>query len=263
MNENVKYGAAGAAVVALSIGAVIYISQRSPDVPKPLPPVARTAPAPAPDEDTVKYPVPVAAPAEPLPKLDESDGPMLGALSDVFGKTQAAQYVVADGIVRKIVVTVDNLTAVKVAERLRPVRPVTGKFAVAGTEDAPTLDPVNYDRYKPMVQLIQSVDEDKLLAMYKRYYPLFQDAYENLGHPPKYFNDRLVEVIDHLLATPDLKEPIALTQPNVLYEYADPKLESLSAGQKVLIRMGSANAAVVKDKLRKLRVKLVEQKPGK
>jgi len=112
-----------------------------------------------------------------------------------------------------------------------------------------------------MVDLVRSLDEQQLMAIYTRYYPLFQDAYANLGHPPQYFNDRLVEVIDHLLATPDVKGPIKLTQPNVLFEYADPKLEALSAGQKVLIRMGSANATVVKDKLRALRAKLVQQKP--
>src|SRR4051812_6350945 len=241
MNENFKYGVAGVAVVALSIGAVVYIAERSHEAPAPKPAVTAPAPAP-PEEPPVKYPVAATPAAEPLPKLDQSDGPLLDALGDVFGKAPAAQYVVPDGVVRKIVVTVDNLTATKVAERLRPVRPVTGKFAVAGPEDALTLDPANYERYKPLVQLIQSVDDQKLLALYTRYYPLFQDAYENLGHPPQYFNDRLVEVIDHLLATPDVQEPIALAQPNVLYVYADPNLESLSAGQKVLIRMGSANA---------------------
>ena len=139
----------------------------------------------------------------------------------------------------------------------------TGRFAVAGSEETPTLDPTNYDRYKPLVTLVQSVDDEKLMAIYTRYYPLFQDAYENLGHPPQYFNDRLVEVIDHLLAAPDVKDPVALAQPNVQFEYADDALESRSAGQKVLMRMGSANSAAVKAKLRALRARLVERPPGK
>ena len=109
------------------------------------------------------------------------------------------------------------------------------------------LDPANYERYKPLVQLIRTSDTQTLVAIYVRYYPLFQEAYESLGHPPEYFNDRLIEVIDHLLATPDLQGPIALAQPGVQYEYADPGLESRSAGQKVLIRMGSENATAVKE----------------
>jgi hypothetical protein len=48
----------------------------------------------------------------------------------------------------------------------------------------------------------------------------------------------------------------------VQFEYADPKFESRSAGQKVLMRMGSANAAVIKAKLRSLRARLVQQKPA-
>jgi hypothetical protein len=261
MNENIKYGAAAAAVVALSIGAVLYISQRSPKTPPPHPPAA--APAAPPAEPEVQYPIAAAPAPEPLPTLDQSDEPLLNALGSLIGKGPAQQFVVPESVVRKIVVTIDNLPTTKVAERLRPVKPVAGRFAAAGPDDALTLDPANYDRYKPLVALIRSVDDGQLVALYVRYYPLFQDAYENLGHPPKYFNDRVIVVIDHLLATPDLKDPIALTQPNVQFEYADPKVESLSAGQKVLIRMGSANAAVVKQKLRALRAKLVEQKPQK
>jgi hypothetical protein len=49
-------------------------------------------------------------------------------------------------------------------------------------------------------------------------------------------------------------------QPGVQYQYADPKIEALSAGQKALIRMGSANAAAVKEKLRALRAALAAQK---
>ncbi len=45
-------------------------------------------------------------------------------------------------------------------------------------------------------------------------------------------------------------------QPSVQYKYADERLEKLSAGQKVLIRMGRDNATVVKAKLRELEAAL-------
>jgi len=261
IRENAKYIAAAVGVVALSIGAVVYISQREPEAPAPAPAAAAPKPAPPP-EPAVKYPVAAAPAEEALPALDQSDQPLLSALSGLIGKGAADKYLVPEGVIRKIVVTVDNLPNTKVAERLRPLKPVPGSFAAAGPEGARTLDPANYERYKQLIDVVRSIDDQQLIALYTRYYPLFQDAYENLGHPPEYFNDRLIEVIDHLLATPDVKGPIALAQPNVLYEYADPALESLSAGQKVLIRMGSDNAAVVKEKLRALRAKLVEQKPA-
>jgi hypothetical protein len=97
------------------------------------------------------------------------------------------------------------------------------------------------------------MDTGKLVALYVRLYPLFQQAYRDLGYPDRYFNDRLVEVIDHLLATPSVPGPIKLAQPHVLYEFADPALEARSAGQKILIRIGPDNAARVKAKLRELR----------
>jgi hypothetical protein len=48
----------------------------------------------------------------------------------------------------------------------------------------------------------------------------------------------------------------------VFYQYADTKLEDLSAGQKLLVRMGPANERLLKVKLRDLRAQLVQSGPG-
>ena len=262
MNENFKWFAAAVGVVGLSIGAIIYISMREPTVP-PQQPSAAVAPLPAalPEEPAVKHPLPEAATQEPLPPLNESDEPMTNALTDLIGKESVEQFIVTKDLVRHIVVSVDNLSTEKVAERIRPVKPTPGRFAVGGSEESPVLSPANYERYGLLVQSIRSTDTKTLVAAYTRHYPLFQEAYESLGHPPEYFNDRLIEVIDHLLATPEVPDPIALARPGVQYEFADPKLEALSAGQKVLIRMGRDNARTVKDKLRELRGELIAKKP--
>ena len=66
-------------------------------------------------------------------------------------------------------------------------------------------------------------------------------------------------MIDHLLAAPDVPAPIPLAQPKVLYEFADPALEQLSAGQKMMIRMGPVNESHVKAKLRQIRKALTGQ----
>jgi hypothetical protein len=44
------------------------------------------------------------------------------------------------------------------------------------------------------------------------------------------FNDRLIEIMDHLLAAPEIEGPIELVQPKVLYRFADPELEKRSWG---------------------------------
>src|SRR5260370_335856 len=124
---------------------------------------------------------------------------------------------------------------------------------VAGSEGSVAIGADNAARYTPYVVAMEAIDSAKLVAIYVRLYPLFQQAYAELGYPSRYFNDRLFEVIDHLLATPDVRGPVALVQPKVLYEYADPSLQDLSAGQKMLVRMGPENEAKVKAKLRELK----------
>jgi hypothetical protein len=95
------------------------------------------------------------------------------------------------------------------------------------------------------------------VSFYRGLEPLFQQAYEELGHPDASFTARLNEVIEHLLQTPTPRGQVALVQPSVLYKYADERLEKLSAGQKVMIRMGVDNATVIKGKLREIQAELL------
>ncbi|MBC8026071.1 MAG: DUF3014 domain-containing protein [Steroidobacteraceae bacterium] len=262
MNENIKWVACAVGVVGLSIGAVIYRDKWWNDKPappaKPVATVQEKPVIPAPTtEPAVRHPIPAVDVDQALPSLDSSDVPVQTSIAELLGLEAAKQFVSPENLVRNIVVSIDNLPEQKVAERIRPLQRVPGTFAVGGPEDAPVLDPANYERYKPLVQSIHSLDTQRLVATYQRFYPLFQESYEGLGSGPKYFNDRLIEVIDHLLETPEVREPIALARPSVQYEFADPKLESLSAGQKLLIRMGSENAATVKTKLREVRGAIV------
>jgi len=101
--------------------------------------------------------------------------------------------------------------------------------------------------------LVKAVDAAKLAAVYRRLYPLFQQAYRDLGFPKGYFNDRVVIAIDDLLATPELAEPLRLRQDKVRYQFADPDLDGRSAGQKIMLRIGPENARIVKAKLREFR----------
>ena len=62
-------------------------------------------------------------------------------------------------------------------------------------------------------------------------------------------------------STPEPTGPIRLTVPHVLYEYADPDLQSLSSGRKVLVRMGVENERRVKAKLREIRAAVTAAPP--
>jgi hypothetical protein len=223
--------------------------------PADVPPPPAAAPEPA-----IQYPVPELV-AKPLPPLERSDSTALAALSDLFGKKAVKQFFAPQEVIRRIVVTVDSLPREVVSAQLQPTLPVGGQLRTAGKEETLTLSPANYERYTPFIRLAERVDAKTFMVAYTELYPLFQQAYRELGYPKGYFNDRLVTVIDHMLAAPRVEGPIALVQPHVFYRFADPKLQSLSAGHKLMLRMGDDNAARVKKKLREIRSELVNNAP--
>jgi len=154
------------------------------------------------------------------------------------------------------VATIDNLPRGHVAERLRPLGRISGTFSVDSDEDTVIASPTNFGRYDFLIDMLVHADLDIVVDVYRRYYPLLQEAYVGLGYPNGYFNDRVVEVIDHLLATPLPEGSPHLVRPHVLYEYADPDLEALSSGQKILLRMGNSNAERVKSALTEFRTRV-------
>jgi hypothetical protein len=245
-------------LVAAAAGGLYYLAQQ-----RPLPQVAAPAPAapaqPAPQANVepprVEHPIEQAGalPAAPLPALDESDSTVRELLAGIFGVATFDALFRPQDLVRNVVATIDNLPRKSVAPRLIPIKPVPEAFRVAGPDGAVVIGLDNAARYTPYVRAMEAIDSAKLVAIYVRLYPLFQQAYADLGYPSRYFNDRVFEVIDHLLAAPDVRGPVALTQPKVMYEYADPALQDLSAGQKILVRMGGENEAKVKAKLRELK----------
>jgi len=246
------------------------------EAPAPVPP-----PPPAPEPPTIQHPIeqvqpetPAPAAPPPLPPLAESDKVIQETLLGLVGRDGVLKFLNVSDYIRRFVVTVDNIPRKRAPVRFWPVNPTPGRFVAVGSGDAITLSAENFKRYEPFVRLVESVDSGRAVALYVRFYPLIQEAYEELGYPDKYFNDRLIEVIDHLLSTPDLAGPLRLTLPRVegsikldrpwvLYEFADPELEARSAGQKILLRVGFDNEARLKVKLRDLRSKLARGGPKK
>jgi hypothetical protein len=248
-------------LAAAAAGVYWYWLRNQAAPPATQTPAAGATPAPqATQEPGVRHPIEEARPetqeavaATLPPSVDESDQAVADALTALVGRGPLEQFGTLSGFVRRLVATIDNLPRSKAPQRMSPVRPTQGPFVTTGGKDAVYLSAENYRRYEPALRFMESVDTGKMVALYVRLYPLFQQAYQDLGYPDKYFNDRLVEVIDHLLATPEVAGPVKLAKPWVMYEFADPALEARSAGQKTLIRMGPANAARVKAKLREIR----------
>jgi len=200
----------------------------------------------------------------PLPALDQSDEYLKLALADVLGAQSLMEMLAETDLITRMVATVDNLPRDHVAERIRPITGLAGPFDVEASRDNIefTISPDSYRRYDLLVDMVTNADLNELIEVYGRFYPLFQKAYVELGYPNAYFNDRLVAVIDHLLTTPVVQDPIILVRPHVLYEFADMDLESLSSGQKLLIRMGNEHATRIKATLSELRLLITDQNSG-
>jgi hypothetical protein len=207
-----------------------------------------------------QYPVPAA---EPAPVTDatppDTEETFREAARQLVGAAPFEALLVPDALIRRLVVTIDNLPRDRIAVAQRPFKRVPGEFAVLPQGEGFVIDPRNDARYAPLVHLFTGTETSLLVKLYLRYYPLFQRDYRELGYPDGYFNDRVIAVIDHLLAMPEPVQPIALLRPKVFYEYADPQLEDESAGHKLLLRMSAADRAAVKTKLASIRAQLVAQ----
>lgn len=238
----------------------------TPEAPRPPPPPpAPTAVASAP---AIRYPVPPAPPPKAvLPPLDGSDGYLENALIGLLGRKEVQSFLHLDGFARGFVATVNNLATENAAAQMWPVKQTAGRLDTELRDGGPVIDAKNAVRYSAFVSFAQAVDTQRAVALYVRLYPLFQRAYEELGYPDKYFNDRVVEVIDNLMATPKVAEPIKVKRITVdgapsstggLFMFEDPSLEASTAGQKILLRMGRENAAKLVAKLADVRQRIVK-----
>jgi len=219
------------------------------------------------DEPTVLYPVtkiltPEAViPQAPLPLLDESDNAVESTLAGLFPRQQLGELFRFKNAIRHFVVTVDNATGARLPRRYSFTHRPQTRFIATETEEGKRfiLDAANSDRYTGFVHFVENLEINNVVFAYVKFYPLFQQAYEELGYTG-YFNDRLIAVIDHLLDTPEVPGEIKLVKPKYFYKFADPELESLSSAQKILLRIGHTNATKIKEKLKALRAMLLRPK---
>jgi hypothetical protein len=273
MNRMSMAAVAALLLTALGLGGLYWWQRgRTPQLVVQAPAEAASAaaePASAPSAPAIRYPVDTTlAASAPAPQGGDAHNPWRQALTEAFGQAAVLRFVQTDAFAQRFVATVDNLARPHAAPRMWPVNQTPGRFSVSGQGELRSIGPDNAARYAPLVVWISSLDARRAAGLYARMYPQLQQAYEELGFPGRYFNDRVVEVIDHLLETPEpapgapllqlteVKGSVPSTQPWLRYEFADPSLQSLSSGQRILLRVGPAHRQALKAKLREMRVLL-------
>lgn len=274
-----KYWITGIIVLVLALAAWYVFSVRTPEVAEPpvvAPPIAQRPFEPMKPAEVVPEPAAEATAPEtappveeetPLPALAESDEAAVERLAELAGEAPLTDYIAGDAVIPRIVATIDALDGRQVPGVIQAVRGPGGEF-LATADERPqvvirneagdpipqyVVDPANYQRYSVYVEMLEAMDPEELASEFRDNQPLFEKAFSQMGYPEGDFDQRLLAVIDELLATPEPQRPLRLIKPEAYFLYADEELESLSAGQKALLRMGPDNAARVKDRLRAFR----------
>lgn len=264
---------AAVAVVAVVLLAIVLILALRDDEPAPEPePVITEEPEPEPEPQPEPEPAPAPEPEpepepEPLPDLDQSDGPVMEDLEELFGDEQSTRLIVGDEVIRKAVRATSAATDGKVVHEYRPIVSPQPPLIVEPVGEARTeaeqeyrLLPRNYDRYDPYVSLLTATDPERVTQWYQRYLPLLEEAYREQGLTNGSFHEVVLDVIDQLLAAPEPPADIRLERPKVFYEFRDRELERLPDLQKLMLRIGLDHHRAVKTALRGLKAEL-EQLP--
>jgi hypothetical protein len=212
-----------------------------------------------------EYEAPQTVEVEPLPALNNSHDSLLDSLKSL-GSEGLFSLLVTEELIRKFVLAVNNIQEGKVVYEYRPVISPQSPFVVEsfnvmvdGNEvTQERVDNKNFARYEPYVHALALLDTDAAINIYKRYYPLLEEAFRELGLKKKNFHSVMIGAIDNLLAAPEVHGDLLLLRPKVFYQYADPALEKLPQTHKLMIRMGPENSRSVKASLRQLRAKLIK-----
>jgi hypothetical protein len=235
------------AVLAVAAAVALYVVFRgrtAPDVT-----VAETAP---PVRQVETPPQPLGAEPQPVavPPLGESDPVVRELVRQLSSHPRVAAWLATEGLIRNFTVVVENVAdGMTPAGHLRAMRPPEA-FAVAERGEDLTLDPRAYRRYDSFADAFRSIDVAGSARVYATLKPRIEEAHRELGSPDPSFDRTLERAIVHLLRTPIIGETPRVEPQGIGYRFEDANLESLTAAQKHLLRMGPRNVRIVQLKLR-------------
>ncbi len=234
-------------VVALALALTGYFVLRRP-VP---------APAAAPQAPAAKVSNDITLAKEQgeniaLPPLDQSDALVRELVGRLSSHPTIAAWLATDRLIRNFTVVLVNVSEGQTpAKHLRAVAP-RAPFQASADSGPAVILPASYARYDAFGDAVASLDAKGAARLYATLKPRIQEAYSDLGYPNADPDVALQRAIAELLKTPVIDGQLAVRHSSVSYTYADPKLESLSAAQKHLLRMGPRNVRIIQAKLREM-----------
>ncbi|MFC3122557.1 DUF3014 domain-containing protein [Agaribacter flavus] len=208
------------------------------------------------NEPTIAPPVIEEELPEPKTQIDVSDTEVKSRLAQTTRLPAFARLLVSEALIQKFVINVSNLARAEASPKDALVVPPKQAFRVYSQANRKWIDPASFQRYSPYIDVLESMDINKLLALFETYRPVIEERYAEISRPGASFDDALIDAIDTLLDTPQVPVPIEVYTDSVMYKFKDEQLESLSAPQKQLMRMGPDNMRRLKAVLRDIKAKL-------
>lgn len=220
----------------------------------------RSQPAPADVRVHTEQTVPKADAAKPvaeagekidLPPLDQSDSIVRELVGRLSSHPAVVTWLTTDQLIRNFTTVVLNVSNGRTPSpqltRLKPKEPFR-----ATTGSTPAIDPRSYRRYDAYADAFAGLDAQGAARLYATLKPRIEDAYRELGYPEGDFDRTLERAVNELLRTPVIEGSVPLVSRRVAYEFADPRLESLSPAQRQLLRTGPRNVRLIQQKLREI-----------
>ena len=202
----------------------------------------------------------------PLPSLNDSDALFRNKWLELWGGGgPIGLWGNTEQVVRKSTAVLDGLSQGKVLRNLLGVFTLHGPFVAKkvvpanqgeGSVDVYHFNPESYSRYSPFVESITSIDAAQLVSFYLHLSPLLYEAYVELGYQSGDVNTLFLNTLAQIQAVPALSWNVRLIRPKVLFQFENQELESRSALDKQLFRMGPKNTQALQQKAREIETEL-------
>lgn len=184
-----------------------------------------------------------------LPELENSDEPLRTAITQAA--PSLAPYLNTGQLLKTYLTLANDFSqGIRPAKHLRFLK-LEQPFTVLENTGGLVIDTDSYRRYDALAEAVSAVDTSALLAVYKKFRPLFVKVFEEFGYPRGYSPEgMLTKAALQIMSAPIQEQPIALAQRANYYQFADAQLEALNPVHKQMLRMGAKNTRLIQEKTR-------------